>query len=150
MSAKHVFLKSINKWALLNQPVFASPIEGVALLVCCHGAGECGSTEADLSKLYANGLPVEMNTGVIHPFTGGMWAFNTLTIQDTGYQTDPAELLKAIDEIKPLLSRYDANTVFVTGLSQGGARSMRALSNNDAIKVFAAGVPMSPSEPFEA
>lgn len=122
--------------------------KNIACLVCNHGVGETGTTLADLDKLYRNGLPLNVGSAV-HPVTGEKWSFITLALQDKDYSPSPEQSAYVVRNI--VLKRYsqiNMNAIFATGLSAGGAQSLKALSTKGIFELYSSGVSMSPSEPI--
>ncbi|MBN8834554.1 MAG: hypothetical protein ABS68_00330 [Niastella sp. SCN 39-18] len=145
---KHQFITDQwghTKWGLYRIP----PTEGVhPVIVFFHGAGEAGSTENDLNKLMAHGLPWLISTGnnlkFNNPVSGQPMEFISIAIQNPGWSTEPSDVFYVLQHDPIMAPRIKRNAIFFTGLSAGAGMILQAVTTSPEWAAQVAGiVPMS-------
>lgn len=121
------------------------------LILFFHGAGQTGSTEADLSKLITQGLPKVIAGGVkieaVNPVDSNLYKFIVLSPQHFGWTPTPENIEYILADMK-VKYRVDTNRIYITGLSAGGQGVIQSITYTQALtNKIAAIVPMSPSAP---
>ncbi|MBP9104018.1 MAG: T9SS type A sorting domain-containing protein [Chitinophagaceae bacterium] len=116
------------------------------LIISLHGAGETGTIQADLSRLYtaspravAGRIADGWNAVAVNPLTGIQDSFIVVSPQASSWSYSYTELKFILPNI---LSRYrvDTSRIYLTGLSAGGGGTFSTFGSRDSafIKKFAA------------
>lgn len=126
-------------------------------IIFLHGAGEAGSTTADLARLYGSTGSVTgriaggWNADVVHPITGALDTFIVISPQMSSWSAGYNELLYIYPDV---VSRYriDTSRVYLFGTSAGGAGAWQTMGSNNStfMKKFAAIVTASAAEAGDA
>lgn len=122
--------KNVTRWGILHVPDdFYTSDKKYPIIIFQHGAGEGGTTEADLPKLLGWGPPSFIANGdkmqFINPGTGKLEKFIVLSIQGAGDAfTNPQMTLYAMDNDDLIKDRINPDGVFCTGLSLGAKSSV--------------------------
>lgn len=124
------------------------------LIISLHGAGETGSTQANLSGLYtssprsiAGRIADGWNATAINPITGLRDSFIVVSPQAASWSYN-YDALKYM--LPALIAKYrvDTSRIYLTGLSAGGAGVFSVLGSGDTsfLKRIAAVVPVAAAE----
>lgn len=116
------------------------------LIISLHGAGETGTTEANLSKLYtaspravAGRIADGWNAVAVNPKTGVQDSFIVVSPQASSWSYSYTELKYILPAI---LNKYrvDRSRIYLVGLSAGGGGTFSTYGSRDSlfIKNFAA------------
>jgi hypothetical protein len=109
------------------------------LIISLHGAGETGTTEGNLSKLYtsspravAGRIADGWNAVAVNPRTGTQDSFIVVSPQAASWSYGYAELKYILPAI---LNKYrvDRSRIYLVGLSAGGGGTFTTLGSNDSV-----------------
>ncbi len=125
---------------------YANTTRTYPLIIFLHGAGETGTSVAELSKLYtasprsvAGAIANGWNAVAVNPLTGVQDSFIVVSPQASTWSYSYTELKYMLPAI---LNKYriDRTRIYLTGLSAGGGGTFSTLGSRDSIfiKNFAA------------
>ncbi|MFY7839451.1 MAG: hypothetical protein ACOVP7_04195 [Lacibacter sp.] len=125
---------------------YSSTTRSYPLIISLHGAGETGTTEANLSKLYtsspravAGRIADGWNAVAVNPTTGVQDSFIVVSPQAASWSYSYTELKYILPAI---LNKYriDRSRIYLVGLSAGGGGTYSTFGSRDSlfIKNFAA------------
>lgn len=122
------------------------------LIYFAHGVGEAGNgTLSTVDSLLNNGSPLyvasQQEMTFTNPVTGATQRFIVVGLQGTsGWTVVYSDVYYALTNDIMKTYNIDPNAIFFTGLSAGGQETWQAITNSPTAPLFAAAVPLSPSQ----
>ncbi|MGZ8543813.1 MAG: PKD domain-containing protein [Flavisolibacter sp.] len=129
---------------------YNSTTQSYPLIIFLHGSGECGDGVSGLTKLISTGLPKKIADGwnpeARNPADGKTYKFIVVSPQapsSSRWSYTYTHVRKIIEDVKKRY-RVDANRIYITGLSAGGAGTWSSVTNDGAFtSTIAAITPVS-------